>query len=83
MTRSITAEWASCCLLWVLQFYQEVNEMNQQRKRPETETEEAEIQLGHARSVRKDEQIKRVIRKQPKRDEPKVDSVESDDIPPR
>lgn len=57
-------------------------EMNQEQERRKTETEESEIQLGHERSIAKDEQTKRVIRRHSQRDEPKVDSVEPDEIPP-
>lgn len=56
--------------------------MDQEQGRRKTEPEEQEIQLGHGRSVAKDERIKRVIKKHPQRDEPKVDSVEPDEIPP-
>lgn len=44
--------------------------------------EEPEIQLGHGRSRGADERLKRVLRQHPGRDEPKVDSVEPDEIPP-
>jgi hypothetical protein len=59
----------------------EVNEMDQAKKRREKETSEPEIQQGHGRSIAKDEQLKRVIKQHPQRDEPKVDSVEAEETP--
>lgn len=44
--------------------------------------EEAEIQLGHGRSKGADERLKRVLKQHPQRDEPKIDSVEQNEIPP-
>lgn len=42
-----------------------------------------EVQLGHGRSKSKDERIKEIVRQHPQRDEPRVDSVEPDETPPR
>ncbi|HEY8709596.1 MAG TPA: hypothetical protein VIM34_16575 [Burkholderiaceae bacterium] len=43
---------------------------------------EAEIQQGGSRGIAADQVLKRVIKQHPKRDEPKVDSVEPGDTPP-
>ncbi|TAK80389.1 MAG: DUF3330 domain-containing protein [Betaproteobacteria bacterium] len=43
---------------------------------------ELEIQLGHGRSKGANERLKRVLKQHPQRDEPKVDSVEQDEVPP-
>jgi hypothetical protein len=42
---------------------------------------EADVQIGHGRSKVKDDRLKRVVRQHPKRDEPRVDSVEEDETP--
>lgn len=42
-----------------------------------------EIQEGAGRSKWRDEELKHVIRQHPQRDEPKADSVEGDELPPR
>jgi len=52
------------------------------KKRPPAPSE-LEIQLGHGRSKEKDDRIKRVVRRHPQRDEPKVDSVEKYETPER
>jgi hypothetical protein len=57
--------------------------MIQERKRPEPEPPEAEIQQGHGRSKLKDTRLKRMVKQHPGRDEPRVDSVEQDEIPPK
>jgi hypothetical protein len=44
---------------------------------------EPEIQLGHGRSKARDERVKRALRQHPQRDEPRVDSVEDNETPPR
>lgn len=54
----------------------------QERKRDEPPMTEAEIQQGSSRGIATDERLKNVIRQHPKRDEPKVDSVEPGEIPP-
>lgn len=43
---------------------------------------EAEIQQGNVRSRVKDDRIKRIARQHPQRDEPAVNSVEQEDLPP-
>ena len=55
--------------------------MTPKEKRPEPVPPEAEIQGGHGRSKVKDERIKRFVKRNPKRDEPRVDSVEKDETP--
>jgi hypothetical protein len=40
-----------------------------------------EIQQGAGRSRAKDDQLKRVVKQHPKRDEPRVESVEKTDMP--
>lgn len=42
---------------------------------------EPEIQLGDGRSPGRDEQTKKLIKRHPQRDEPRIDSVEPDEIP--
>lgn len=42
-----------------------------------------EIQEGYGRSKSRDERMKRLIKQHPQRDEPRADSVERDDMPPR
>jgi hypothetical protein len=41
------------------------------------------IQEGAGHSIGRDERMKRSIRQHPQRDEPKADSVEPDELPPR
>ena len=43
---------------------------------------EPEIQQGAGRSRAKDDQLKRIVKQHPKRDEPRVESVEKADTPP-
>ena len=43
---------------------------------------EPEIQQGHGRSRIKDDGEKRILKQHPRRDEPRVDSVEEGDTPP-
>ena len=54
-----------------------------ERKDAEPEPPEAEIQQGHGRSKLKDTLLKRMVKQHPQRDEPKVDSVEQDEMPPK
>jgi hypothetical protein len=54
-----------------------------ERKVPEPEPREAEIQQGHGRSKLKDTRLKRMVKQHPERDEPRVDSVEPDEMPPK
>ncbi len=42
---------------------------------------EPEIQQGHGRSRIKDDEVKRILKQHPRRDEPRVDSVEEGDTP--
>lgn len=51
-------------------------------KRPVPELPEEAIQQGKNQSRVTDERLKRMVRQHPLRDEPKVDSVEQDDLPP-
>jgi len=51
-------------------------------KTPESNTPEPEIQEGHTRGKARDDALKRVIKRHPQRDEPRVDSVEDMDLPP-
>lgn len=53
-----------------------------QEKRPVRETPEPEIQEGRGRGKLREDKLKRVIKRHPKRDEPRVDSVEDFDLPP-
>jgi hypothetical protein len=57
--------------------------MSPDQKRPEPPPPEPEIQQGDGRSRRKDDQLKRIIKQHPQRDEPRVDSVEKNEAPPR
>jgi hypothetical protein len=41
------------------------------------------VQQGGARSRTDDDRLKRIVKQHPQRDEPKVDSVEPGDTPPR
>lgn len=43
---------------------------------------ESEVQQGGTRGVSTEETLERLVRQHPQRDEPKVDSVEPDEIPP-
>ena len=57
--------------------------MNPEPKRPEPEEPpEAEVQQGDGRSRLKDDELKRMVKRHEKRDEPRVDSVEQDETPP-
>jgi len=56
--------------------------MIQEKKNPERETPEPEIQEGRSRGKARDDKLKRIIKRHPKRDEPRVDSVEDSDLPP-
>jgi hypothetical protein len=53
------------------------------QKLPEPAPPEPEIQQGHGRSKLKDARLKRMVKQHPQRDEPRVDSVEQDEIPPK
>jgi hypothetical protein len=56
--------------------------MIQEKKTPEREMPEPEIQEGHSRGRARDDKLKRIIKRHPKRDEPRVDSVDDVDLPP-
>jgi hypothetical protein len=57
--------------------------MSPDRKSPEpAPPTEPEIQEGHGRSPAKDDEVKRLVKRHPLRDEPRVDSVEADETPP-
>jgi hypothetical protein len=56
--------------------------MIQEKKTPERETPEPEIQGGHSRGKARDDELKRIIKRHPKRDEPRVDDVDDMDLPP-
>jgi len=51
-------------------------------KAPGPKAPEPEIQEGHNRGKSRDDRLKRAIKQHPKRDEPRVDSVEETDLPP-
>ena len=56
--------------------------MSPERKSPEpAPPPEPEIQEGHERSRVKDDEVKRIIKQHPLRDEPRVDSVEENETP--
>jgi hypothetical protein len=56
--------------------------MVDEKKSPEPATPEPGIQEGRNRGKVRDDKLKRVIKQHPKRDEPRVDSVEDMDLPP-
>jgi hypothetical protein len=56
--------------------------MIQEKKTPKSETPEPEIQEGHSRGKARDDKLKRIIKRHPKRDEPRVEGVEETDLPP-
>lgn len=56
--------------------------MSPDQKRPEPPLPEPEIQQGDGRSRTKDDQLKRIVKQHPQRDEPRVDSVEKNETPP-
>ncbi|MBK6006903.1 hypothetical protein JJB11_12450 [Ramlibacter ginsenosidimutans] len=43
---------------------------------------ESEIQQGGTRSISTEDALERAVKQHPQRDEPKVDSVEQDELPP-
>jgi hypothetical protein len=57
--------------------------MSPDQKRPEPPPTEPEIQEGRGRSRTKDDQLKRIIKQHPQRDQPRVDSVEKNETPSR
>jgi hypothetical protein len=56
--------------------------MIQEKKTPELEAPQPEIQEGHSRGKARDDKLKRIVKRHPKRDEPRVESVEDMDLPP-
>lgn len=56
--------------------------MVQQKRTPERKSPEPEIQEGHTRGKARDDKLKRIVKRHPKRDEPRVDSVDDLDLPP-
>ena len=54
--------------------------MNAEKKLPEPP--EPEIQHGSVRSRTRDDRMKRSIKQHPQRDQPALDSVEPEDLPP-
>lgn len=55
----------------------------QQPERGKDEPAGSEVQQSDARSIAADERLKRAIKQHPQRDEPKVDSIEPGEVPPR
>jgi len=56
--------------------------MIQEKKTAESEIPQPEIQEGHSRGKARDDKLKRIIKRHPKRDEPRVDDVDDTDVPP-
>lgn len=56
--------------------------MSTRRRRPPPLAREPEIQQGSGRSKAKDDRLKRAMKQHPKRDEPRVESVEPMELPP-
>jgi len=56
--------------------------MIQEKEAPKLETPEPEIQEGHSRGKVRDDKLKRIIKRHPQRDEPRVESVDDLDLPP-
>ncbi len=55
----------------------------QQNPKPEEPSmSESEIQQGGTRGIAAEDALERVVKQHPQRDEPKVDSVEPDEMPP-
>lgn len=50
---------------------------------PEAEAPEAEVQQGTGRGISRNERVKRVIKQHPRRDIPRVESVEPPEAPPK
>jgi hypothetical protein len=46
------------------------------------EIPQPEIQEGHSRGKARDDKLKRIVKRHPKRDEPRVEGVEEMDLPP-
>ena len=56
--------------------------MIQEKKTAESEIPQPEIQEGRSRGKARDDKLKRIIKRHPKRDEPRVDDVDDTDVPP-
>lgn len=56
--------------------------MIEEKKTPESEAPQPEIQDGHNRGKARDDELKRIIKRHPKRGEPRVDSVNDMELPP-
>ena len=56
--------------------------MIQETKTPKSETPEPEIQEGRSRGKARDDKLKRIVKRHPKRDEPRVESVDDLELPP-
>jgi hypothetical protein len=56
--------------------------MTPEAKRPAPEPPEEAVQQGEGQSRVTDERLKQMVKQHPRRDEPKVDSVEPDELPP-
>ena len=56
--------------------------MVKDKRPPESDTLGPEIQEGQGRGKLRDDELKRIIKRHPKRDEPRIDSVEDFDLPP-
>ncbi|MEW5708432.1 MAG: hypothetical protein AB1830_05915 [Pseudomonadota bacterium] len=57
--------------------------MPKPRKPLPPEPAEADLQQSSARSIAKQEQLKRIVKQHPQRDIPRVESVEPADAPPK
>ena len=57
-----------------------MNRKQQPRPGAEQLKPDAELQQGESRGIGKDERLKRVVKRHPQRDEPKVDSVDPDEV---
>lgn len=53
--------------------------MKSRKPRPRKPAPEPEVQQGDGRSKAKDDALKRIIKQHPLRDEPRVDSVETEE----
>lgn len=53
------------------------------KPRPPAPPEEAEVQQSGSRSKVKNDKVKRILKQHPQRDEPRVNSVEERELPPK
>jgi hypothetical protein len=56
--------------------------MIEPKRTPKPEIPQPEIQEGHSRGKARDDKLKRIVKRHPKRDEPRVEGVEEMDLPP-